>query len=216
MSSKYPEVGIDYMADLAIDKYALDDEWLDQSIKMMRYSELHSQAIYDRDRAKQALDIAKANADASVRTSAASSGEKVTEALVEGRVRNSIGYIEAKDAYMKAEYKVNLFMGAVSAFQFGRKAALENLVRLHLASYFSNPVSPEGAGAVEETAAAKRTVGQEAALAKEMGSKPGPTPVSAPSVAPRPTPVAPTPTPVPSPTPRPTPVSPPPLTRKSG
>ena len=135
---KYPETEFNFEADLAIDKHSLDTELLTQAQKMMRYSAAHAQAQFDRDRAKQALDVTKANLDASIRKELTDQQVKFTEAVVDGKIRTAPNFLEEQSKFQDAEYKVNLLMGAVMAMN-ARKVALENLVRLFLSGYWADP-----------------------------------------------------------------------------
>ena len=111
------EQELNYMKDLEIDQNQLDLEWVALPQKIMRYSAVFSQAGFDRDRAKQGLDVTRANLDASIRTQLISEGAKFTEAVVDGRIRTSPTYLEAQDRYMEAERLVTLYQQAVFAFQ---------------------------------------------------------------------------------------------------
>jgi hypothetical protein len=133
----------DYQRDLAISKNHLDKELIAQAQKMMRYSSEHAQAQYDRDRAKQSLDVVKANLDASIRADLTASQVKFTEAVVDGKIRQSPSYLEAQDRYLKTEHQVNLLLGAVMAMN-ARRGMLESLVKLFLSGYWSEPRVPGG------------------------------------------------------------------------
>jgi hypothetical protein len=194
-------MAFNFEQELAINKNKLDDELLTQAQKMMRYNSAHAQAMYDRDRAKQALDVTKANLDASIRAELTASGAKFTEAVVDGKIRTSSTYIEAQDKYQKAEHEVNLLLGAVMAMN-ARKGMLESLVKLFLSGYWSEPRVPGGeamkAGAVVNAV--------EESVARGTGApgfQPTDWPKEAPVVAPPPAPgtapprMTPTPRPVP-------------------
>lgn len=133
---------MDYKQDLYIDKNRLDEEWLNQPMLMAKYNTMHAQAMLDRDRAKQALDVLRANLDSSIRASLAAQNAKFTEAVVDGRIKSSQEYIGAQEVLFQADNKVNTVFGAVMAFQ-ARKAALENLVKLWLSSYWASPKAPD-------------------------------------------------------------------------
>jgi len=129
---------MDYPSDLAIQKHALDAELLDQAQRMFKYSSAHAQAMLNRDKAKQSLDITRANLDASIRSELTAAQVKFTEAVVDGRIRISPTYIQAQDIYQKAEHEVQLLLGAVMAMN-ARRSMLENLVKLFLGQYWSEP-----------------------------------------------------------------------------
>ncbi len=158
---------MDYQKDLEINKHSLDNELLTQAQKMMRYSSEHAQAMYNRDRAKQALDITKANLDASIRAELTAAGTKFTEAVVDGKIRTEPTFIEAQERYQKAEHEVQVLLGAVMAMN-ARRSMLENLVKLFLNSYWSEP---HVAGGPEMKAAATQA-GAEAAVIRNLSMPP--------------------------------------------
>ena len=129
---------MDYQSDLAIQKHSLDAELLDQTQRMFKYSSAHAQAMLNRDKAKQSLDITRANLDASIRGELTTAQVKFTEAVVDGRIRTSPTYIQAQEHYQKAEHEVQLLLGAVIAMN-ARRSMLENLVKLFLGQYWSEP-----------------------------------------------------------------------------
>jgi hypothetical protein len=186
-----PPVGIDYRRNLEINKHRLDEELTAQAMKMMAVSEAHAQAQYDRDRAKQALDIIKAGLDADIRTELTASQTKFTEAVVDGRIRTAPVYIEAQDKYQKMEYTVNLLLGAVMAFN-ARRSMLENLVRLFLSGYWSEPNLGGEAKSLQEKGEAKIRDDLNAALNQPEGCPlaiESATPQTAPATPRRPAPI---------------------------
>jgi hypothetical protein len=132
-----------YLKDIEIDKHRLDDEWINQQPLMIKYSDLHAQALYDLSRAKEHLDVVRAQLDGKIRQAASAQNppEKVTETVVSNRVILDSGFQAAQEKYHLADKTVNMLKGAVYAFN-SRKSALENLVRLQLGNYYSEPVSP--------------------------------------------------------------------------
>jgi hypothetical protein len=143
---------MEFEKDLTINKHQLDAELLDQAQRMFRYSSAHAQAMLNRDKAKQSLDITKANLDASIRFELTTAGGKFTEAVVDGKIRTSPTYIQAQEQYQKAEHEVQLLLGAVMAMN-ARRSMLENLVKLFLGQYWSEP-RLEGRGMAPEIAQA--------------------------------------------------------------
>ena len=129
----------DYQNDLLINEHRLDEEWIRQPSKMMEYSAELAQAIYDRNRAKENLDVIEAGLDSEARKEPPPAGlGKPTETGIKNWVKLQDPYREAILAYHDCDMTVNLLQGAVNAFQH-RKMALENLVKLFLAGYFSEP-----------------------------------------------------------------------------
>ena len=141
--AEYPKITLDYAKDLEIDQYQLELEWLAIAKQIMTYSEAFAQAIYDRNRAKEALDVTKADLDSGIRQAAAAASEKITEAVVSNRMQMKPTHIEALQNLHKADYVVDLLRGAIAAFQ-AKKSALENLVRLFGMKYYAEPYDPPG------------------------------------------------------------------------
>ena len=166
------EQELNYMQDLQIDQAALDLEWVSLPTKIMRYSVAYSQAGFDRDRAKQNLDVVRANLDASIRAELMTAGAKFTEAVVDGRIKTSPTYLEAQDRHMKAEREASMMQQAVYAFQ-ALKTALENLTKLKGMNYYSDAyVPPE----MTQSAMEGGRAAQEEALGKAMGEEAPPRP----------------------------------------
>ena len=139
----------DYMKELAIDLHRLDEEWAMQPQLYMKYSELAAQAQLDRDKAKERLDIVRAEIDDKIRINPLEYGApvdkndnpKLTEAWISGTIILQPEYREASDAISQENYKMNIFKAAVSAFDH-RKKALENEVNLWSGGYWSAPNLP--------------------------------------------------------------------------
>jgi hypothetical protein len=130
---------INYERDIKIDVSALDLEWDEQPILMMKYTQHAAQMRKELDEAKQALDIARAEADRTIREDPGSYDiSKVTEAAISSAILTYKPYIEASNALIQAKYEADMASGAVSAFS-QRKDALEHLVRLFGLQYFAGP-----------------------------------------------------------------------------
>jgi hypothetical protein len=79
----------------------------------------------------------------------------VTNPAVEAVVLQHEDYKEANDEYMTAQYNYDMTQAAVRAMDH-KKTALENLVRLHAASYFAGPSVPREIGEEFRKHASKR------------------------------------------------------------
>lgn len=133
---------MNYEKDMYIDENALDIEFLEQPSLMTRYSQLLADARRDRDLAKEALELAKAEINLDIRDNPEKYGlEKVTDKAVEACILMEDSYKEAQKEFNDANYEVNLLFGVVSAIDH-RKSALENLVKLHGQNYFAGPQVP--------------------------------------------------------------------------
>jgi hypothetical protein len=130
-----------YKEELHIDLHRLEREWVEQPRLYHKYAEALADARLDLDRAKEQLDIKKANLDLEIRMDPAAWGlEKVTEAAINNTIILDENYTKLRSAVHQANHTVEVLFGAVRAFDH-RKAALENLVRLHGQQYFSSPTT---------------------------------------------------------------------------
>ena len=141
---------MDYLEDVKINKYDLDNEWVAQPELCLKYSDLHAQAEYDLAKAKEQLDVIRAKLDSRIREAAANrvvngkpDPEKLTEAMVNNRVVLDPEYRTALAIYHEKQKMASMLKSAAMTFATSRKEALENLVRLHLGSYYSKPVLAE-------------------------------------------------------------------------
>lgn len=133
---------INYSEDIRIDESSLDVEWLDQPVKMLEYSRHAAEMRREMDRAKDALDLSKAELDRKIRTRPEKFGlEKVTEGAVVNAIIAHEDYQNALSDYNDARYENEVAQGAVRAFE-QRKSALENLVKLFGQQYFAGPTLP--------------------------------------------------------------------------
>jgi len=137
-----------YMEDLAIDPQNLAEEWLGQPGLYMRYAEALADAQKMRDKAKERLDVAKADLDGKIRRTPEAFGlSKITETIVSSTISLLLdeGYEEYNglpSKLLESNYEVNLLQAAVKAFDH-RKKALENLVMLYVAKWFAGPKEPQ-------------------------------------------------------------------------
>ena len=123
---------------LNIDQNLLDREWLNQPRFFFQYAKQFADARRQYEEAKANLKIVAAEADKKVRERATKMDQKVTEAVVTATVQRRDDYREAEQAVFTAKHNVDVLDAAVTALEH-RKAALENLVRLHGQNYFSTP-----------------------------------------------------------------------------
>ena len=133
---------MNYEQDITIDDSALDIEWLEQPQLMIKYIRHASQTSRDLDKAKENLDIVKAEIDLKIRSNPEKYGlEKVTEAAIQNTILTSKQYQEVNQTMLDVKYEAEMAKGAVRAME-QRKDALENLVRLHGQQYFAGPKVP--------------------------------------------------------------------------
>ncbi len=133
---------MNYEYDIKIDHDSLDVEWLDQPELMMRYSHHQAECALELDKAKERLEVVKADLDKKIRSHPEKFDiAKVTETVVSNTIITQTKYTEAHQEMLTAKYDFDIARAAVSAIH-GRKDALENLVRLHGMQYFAGPKMP--------------------------------------------------------------------------
>jgi hypothetical protein len=137
---------MDYGLDIVIDEQALDVEWLNQPQRMGEYCRLTAEARRTMDLAAENLEFVKATIERAIRADPDRYGVKpgvrgITEASIDAAVIIHDEYKIASRQLIDARYEHDVAVGAVRAFD-QRKAALENLVRLHGQNYFAGPSVP--------------------------------------------------------------------------
>jgi hypothetical protein len=133
---------MNYEQDIMIDPDALDVEWGNQASLMMKYARFLANTRMVLDKAKEALDIVKAELDKDIRSNPDRYGlEKITDKVVENTIPLSQEYKAASERLINAKYEADIAYGAVKSID-ARKDALENLVRLHGMQYFAGPSVP--------------------------------------------------------------------------
>lgn len=146
----------DFKKDLYIDPHDLKDGWLNQPILLADWSEKYADAAFLRDKAKQNLDVVRANLDKEIRTNWENYFEKnPTETALSVAISGHKDMVEAHNEYLEASRKANLLMGAVQAFN-NRKKALEYLTQLYLSNYYADPKIPSEAKEIEHRASSKK------------------------------------------------------------
>lgn len=144
---------IDYEKDISINKHKLDREFVTHSKKHMRYAELAARASAAAARAHEKVKVIRSE----IITEILAEGGKPTAQVMEARYRTDKRHKEAKDELIRAEETAQLLNEAVLAFR-ARKTSLENLARLHMSGYYSDPEAPEGSGVGDAAGSAERTV----------------------------------------------------------
>lgn len=133
---------MDYEKDVNIDPNSLDVEWLEQPNLMLKYGRIAAQTKLDMDKAKEKLEVVKAELDKDIRLNPEKYDiAKLTESVVASTILLQPEYKEASEAYIEATYEFNMARYAVQAIS-DRKDALENLVKLHGMQYFAGPSVP--------------------------------------------------------------------------
>jgi hypothetical protein len=125
---------------LKIDEFNLDKEWLDQPRLYFEWAQKAADARKDFDETKNALEVTKSEISLQVRDNPEAFGidSKLTEKVIEAAVLESTQHVRALKKMNDARHAHEVYSVAVSALEH-RKRALENLVTLHMANYYSEP-----------------------------------------------------------------------------
>lgn len=131
-----------YAEELMIDPEMLDVEWLKQPQYFFKYSEKYAESQMEYSRAKENLNVVRAEVYSEIVEQAIAKGDKKpTEAMIESQILLHPKYKESSENLRQISFESDILQSAVRAFE-QRKTALENLVKLHGASYFSSPSAP--------------------------------------------------------------------------
>lgn len=135
---------LDYEKDMRIDPDALDVEWLDQAPLATRYgqhvADLRRQVARLEEKKKTVRSelIQRANED----PKGCCGKDKPNAADIEAFYRVQKEYREVAEDLLETQYELEFAEVAKNEIAFTRKAALENLVRLHGQQYFAGPSVP--------------------------------------------------------------------------
>jgi len=134
-----------YKEDLTIDPFSLDEEIKWQPSLFMKWSENYTHACHRYDRKKEAVEVLYAQLYEAVAISPESYDiDRVTEGAINSVVIQMPSYRVAKRGLHEAKKKMNILAGAKDAMR-QKKDALENLVRIFLSGYYSEPKVPHKA-----------------------------------------------------------------------
>lgn len=133
---------MNYEMDVTTDESALDVEWLEQSALTLKYGMNCAKARDIMDRSKEKLELVRAELDAKIRKHPERYDiQKLTEAVVQNSIITNTYYQDTMEAYLQAKNDYEMARVALNAIET-KKAALENLVRLHGMNYFAGPAVP--------------------------------------------------------------------------
>ena len=122
-----------------VDRRALDEQWEQQPALFLEYAEELAAANALVDEWKDELEKRKAELDPEVRAELSKSG-KVTEAMVASAISQDGHMVTIQTELREAQKRAAFYKAEVQALEH-RKAALENLVKLHGQEYFSVPIT---------------------------------------------------------------------------
>lgn len=161
-----------YQEELLISKFELDEEWLKQPGRFMKWAEMAADSVYARDKAKEKLEYVEAELDAVARSEwdVNCPGIKMTNDGVIAWIRVQPMYRESVDALNVATRTMNLMLAAKAAFE-QRKKALEKLTELFIAGHYSKPVIPEQSRYKAEQAASANAAAGLATNARLQGRR---------------------------------------------
>lgn len=133
---------LNFEKDLQIDADNLDVEFLRQPSLYMQYAEESANAKDRLSRAKETLEVVRAETDKAIRDKPEAFGiAKITEGAVSAAILLAKTYKEANENYLSAKHAADLFQAAVIAMD-QRKTSLEQLARLTIAGYCAMPSEP--------------------------------------------------------------------------
>lgn len=131
-----------YQQDLGIDPLDLDEELKWQPSLFMKWSDEYAKACYLYDRSKETLDVLYAQLYEAISVDPEEYGlERYTEPAIKQAILQLPAYRQAKKRMHKARRNMNILAGAKDAMR-QKKDALENLVRIFLSGYYSDPKIP--------------------------------------------------------------------------
>ena len=133
-----------YKEDLTIDKFSLPEEWERQPQLYMQWAEAHALAMDEVSRAKEQLDLVKAELDEQIRVDPERFGfdKKPTEAAISACIVKQTIYNDAYKHYLEKNKSSNILAGAKEAMNH-KKKALEGLTQLLLGGFYAIPKIPE-------------------------------------------------------------------------
>lgn len=130
---------MDYDKDIAIDPLKLDEEWLNQPVLYMQYSDMLRKAKDKENLLKEKLDYAEKNKRLDIFQNPENYNvTKPTASVIEALISKDEYIKQFKEMLTSATRETNAFTVAVKSFEM-KKKALENLVILYTSEYFSTP-----------------------------------------------------------------------------
>ena len=138
MAKRSKEAELDFEKDISINKYRLDEECLSHAGIYARYLSAQADADTAVSRAKDNLELVKAERYDIIKAGFEKKQVKATIPMLEKAVSSDEEVVEAKNALREAEDVLAKLTVAVKAFEH-RRSELDNLVKLYCAGYYSMP-----------------------------------------------------------------------------
>jgi len=136
---------MNYEEDMYIDESALDIEWLEQASLALRYGK-HFAVMSDKlTRAEEKIKLVRAELIKEAHSDPVrclGKNVKITADTVEAYYRTHERHEAAKKEWITAQFEARIAEIAKNEISYTRKAALENLVKLHGQQYFVGPIVP--------------------------------------------------------------------------
>lgn len=132
-----------YKEDIKINEDDLENEWIEQPSLYLYYGEAHADAVLEKEKASDELDLVHAQLDSQLRKDWEKHFEKApSEAAIKSWIIQQEKYKKKLENLNKKTHNVNVLAVAKTAFDH-RKKALENLVTLHVTGFHSEPKPPK-------------------------------------------------------------------------
>lgn len=131
---------IDFEDDLHLDKYKLDDAVETQASTYARWAKEYMDSMYDRDKAKDKLELVKAQLSAACRQEWKSLqlGPRISNEAVENWVIDQDDYKDALKDFREKDRIMNILKVAEQSFS-QRKYMIQAAVQLYASQYFAEP-----------------------------------------------------------------------------
>ncbi len=147
--------------DVSINEHRLDKEWVNQPKKYYDCAIQLAEAKREVEECKNKIEVIKADLDKEIRSNPEEFDiAKITESVISATIVLQSEYRNAMKGLVTARYNASMIEAGVSALDH-RKRALENLVSLQLANYYSEPKAQEGneeaVDAMEKNAVRRRS-----------------------------------------------------------
>lgn len=140
MAKRSKEQELDFEKDISINKYKLDEECLSHAGIYARYLTAQAEADTAVSRAKDNLELVKAERYDAIKAAFEKKNVKTTIPMMEKAVSSDEEVVAAKNELREAEDVLSKLTVAVKAFEH-RRSELDNLVKLYCAGYYSTPAA---------------------------------------------------------------------------
>lgn len=136
---------MNYEQDIIIDESALDVEWVNQARLAVKYGRHWAECRQELTLAEENIKLVRSELIKEANENpeqCLGKGVKPTAPVVEAYYRNHKRHKAAKQDWVEAQFEANVAEIAYKEISYTRKAALENLVKLHGQQYFAGPSVP--------------------------------------------------------------------------